>query len=139
VRSYQLTVTNVGLALTFNGIGMLAFITGLVEPIWAMIAIAVSVSVVLVNSSHAGCYLASIRDNPLPSQTISPTYFAISVAGVSTRLINSRTLPKQQEPCGLRKSQAHCPALMPVLMSSTIALRDSNEAARISPTVCRKQ
>jgi len=49
-RSYQLTVTNVGLALAFNGIGVLASMTGLVEPIWAMIAMAVSVSVVLVNS-----------------------------------------------------------------------------------------
>ena len=49
-RSYQLTVTNVGLALAFNGIGVLASMTGLVEPIWAMIAMAVSVSVVLANS-----------------------------------------------------------------------------------------
>lgn len=49
-RSYQLTVTNVGLALAFNGIGVLASMTGLVEPVWAMIAMAISVSVVLANS-----------------------------------------------------------------------------------------
>lgn len=49
-RSYQLTVTNVVLALSFNGIGVLASVTGLVQPVWAMIAMAVSVSVVLVNS-----------------------------------------------------------------------------------------
>jgi Cu+-exporting ATPase len=49
-RSYTLTATNVGLALTFNGIGVLAAITGVVEPVWAMVAMAVSVSVVLANS-----------------------------------------------------------------------------------------
>lgn len=49
-RSYQLTATNVGLALSFNGIGILAAATGAVAPIWAMIAMGVSVSVVLLNS-----------------------------------------------------------------------------------------
>ncbi len=49
-RSYQLTVTNVVLALSFNGIGVLAAVTGLVQPVWAMIAMAMSVSVVLINS-----------------------------------------------------------------------------------------
>ncbi|HEX7973121.1 MAG TPA: cation-translocating P-type ATPase, partial [Anaerolineales bacterium] len=49
-RSYRLTFTNVSLALSFNGIGVLASITGLVNPVWAMIAMAVSVTVVLSNS-----------------------------------------------------------------------------------------
>lgn len=49
-RSYRLTFSNVVLALTFNGIGVLAAITGVVYPVWAMIAMAVSVSVVLANS-----------------------------------------------------------------------------------------
>jgi Cu+-exporting ATPase len=49
-RSYRLTVTNVVLALSFNGIGVLAALTGLVAPVWAMLAMAVSVSVVLGNS-----------------------------------------------------------------------------------------
>lgn len=49
-RSYRLTVTNVALALAFNGVGVLAAVTGLVTPIWAMVAMAVSVSVVLANS-----------------------------------------------------------------------------------------
>ena len=39
-RSYRLTVTNVVLALAFNGLGVLASITGLVQPMWAMIAMA---------------------------------------------------------------------------------------------------
>lgn len=49
-RSYQLTVTNVTLALTFNGIGVLAAVAGIVQPVWAMVAMAFSVSVVLSNS-----------------------------------------------------------------------------------------
>jgi heavy metal translocating P-type ATPase len=49
-RSYRLTVTNVVLALSFNGIGVLAAMTGRVAPVWAMLAMAVSVSVVLGNS-----------------------------------------------------------------------------------------
>ncbi|MBN9492133.1 cadmium-translocating P-type ATPase, partial [bacterium] len=49
-RSYRLTVTNVCLAVGFNGIGVLAAVTGRVEPVWAMVAMAVSVSVVLGNS-----------------------------------------------------------------------------------------
>lgn len=51
-------------------------------------------------------------------------------------LINPRTLPKQHAPCGFRRSQAHCPALIPVLISSTIAARAAGEAVRISPTQC---
>jgi Cu+-exporting ATPase len=49
-RSYHLTATNVVLALTFNGIGVLAAVTGLVYPVWAMLAMALSVSLVLANS-----------------------------------------------------------------------------------------
>lgn len=49
-RSYRLTATNVGLALSFNGIGVAAAISGLVHPVWAMLAMAASVSVVLLNS-----------------------------------------------------------------------------------------
>ncbi len=49
-RSYRLTVTNVALALAFNGVGVLAAVTGRVQPAWAMVAMAVSVGVVLLNS-----------------------------------------------------------------------------------------
>jgi Cu+-exporting ATPase len=49
-RSYRLTFTNVVLALIFNGVGVLAAISGLVAPVWAMVAMAVSVSLVLANS-----------------------------------------------------------------------------------------
>ncbi len=49
-RSYRLTFTNVVLALVFNGVGVLAAISGFVQPAWAMLAMAVSVGLVLTNS-----------------------------------------------------------------------------------------
>lgn len=49
-RSYRLTFTNVVLALVFNGAGVLAAVSGLVAPVWAMLTMAVSVSLVLANS-----------------------------------------------------------------------------------------
>ncbi len=62
-RSYRLTVTNVALALAFNGAGVLAAVTGLVQPAWAMVAMAASVSVVLLNS-FAGRLLPPRRRPP---------------------------------------------------------------------------
>jgi Cu+-exporting ATPase len=49
-RSYRLTLTNVGIALVFNGAGVLAAVSGLLQPVWAMGAMGVSVSLVLANS-----------------------------------------------------------------------------------------
>ncbi len=49
-RSYQKTRQNVALAFLFNGIGIPAAATGLVHPVWAMVAMAVSVSSIFVNS-----------------------------------------------------------------------------------------
>jgi heavy metal translocating P-type ATPase len=48
--SFTKTVQNLALAFSFNGIGVPAAVTGLVHPIWAMIAMVLSVSTVLVNS-----------------------------------------------------------------------------------------
>lgn len=49
-RSFRKTVQNLSLAFTFNGIGVPLATTGLVHPVWAMIAMAASVSTVLLNS-----------------------------------------------------------------------------------------
>ncbi|MEK6711575.1 MAG: heavy metal translocating P-type ATPase, partial [Nitrospinota bacterium] len=49
-RSYRKTVQNVALAFAFNGVGVPLAVTGLVEPVWAMIAMAASVGAVLLNS-----------------------------------------------------------------------------------------
>ncbi|MHA2065133.1 MAG: heavy metal translocating P-type ATPase, partial [Candidatus Thorarchaeota archaeon] len=48
--SYKKTVQNVLLAFVFNGIGVPLAMTGLLHPVWAMIAMAGSVSAVLANS-----------------------------------------------------------------------------------------
>lgn len=49
-RSYRMTVANVGLALAFNGVGVLAAMSGQLAPVWAMLAMAVSVAMVLGRS-----------------------------------------------------------------------------------------
>ena len=49
-RSYRKTLQNVALAFLFNGIGIPAAATGLVYPVWAMVAMAISVSSIFINS-----------------------------------------------------------------------------------------
>lgn len=48
--SYRKTKQNVVLAFLFNGVGIPAAATGLVYPVWAMVAMAVSVTSIFVNS-----------------------------------------------------------------------------------------
>ena len=50
VSSYRKTKQNLALAFSFNGIGVAAAVTGLVSPVWAMIAMISSVTAVLANS-----------------------------------------------------------------------------------------
>jgi heavy metal translocating P-type ATPase len=49
-RSYRRMVQNVLLAFAFNGVGIPVAATGLVDPIWAMLAMAVSVTAIFLNS-----------------------------------------------------------------------------------------
>jgi P-type E1-E2 ATPase len=49
-RTYGKTVQNLSLAFAFNGVGVPLATTGLVAPVWAMAAMAASVSAVLLNS-----------------------------------------------------------------------------------------
>jgi heavy metal translocating P-type ATPase len=49
-RSYQKTRQNVALAFTFNGIGIPIAATGFLYPVWAMAAMAVSVTAIFANS-----------------------------------------------------------------------------------------
>lgn len=51
--AYRRTRHNVALAFTFNGIGIPLATTGLVQPVWAMIAMALSVTAIFVNSIGA--------------------------------------------------------------------------------------
>ena len=48
--SYRKTVQNVSLAFLFNGIGIPAAATGLVNPVWGMVAMAASVTTIFINS-----------------------------------------------------------------------------------------
>jgi heavy metal translocating P-type ATPase len=49
-RSFRKTVQNLSLAFAFNGVGVPLATTGMVHPVWAMIAMVASVSTVLLNS-----------------------------------------------------------------------------------------
>ncbi|MDA8250474.1 MAG: cation-translocating P-type ATPase [Rhodospirillales bacterium] len=49
-RSYAKMVQNVTLAFLFNGIGIPLAATGLIHPVWAMVAMAVSVTAIFINS-----------------------------------------------------------------------------------------
>ena len=62
-RSYRKTVQNLWLAFFFNGIGVPLATTGLVHPVWAMIAMAASVTAVLLNS-FGGRLLPARRQAP---------------------------------------------------------------------------
>ncbi|MFQ5523784.1 MAG: HAD-IC family P-type ATPase, partial [Acidimicrobiia bacterium] len=50
VSSYRKTKQNLALAFSFNTAGVAAAVTGLVSPVWAMIAMITSVTAVLANS-----------------------------------------------------------------------------------------
>lgn len=52
-RAYRRTRTNVALAFTFNGIGIPLAATGLVSPVWAMVAMAASVTTIFIKSLGA--------------------------------------------------------------------------------------
>ena len=49
-RSYRKIVQNVSLAFLFNGLGIPAAVTGLIYPIWGMVAMAASVTTIFINS-----------------------------------------------------------------------------------------
>ena len=49
-RSYRKMVQNVTLAFLFNGAGIPLAATGLIHPVWAMVAMAVSVTAIFINS-----------------------------------------------------------------------------------------
>ena len=79
-RSYRRTRQNVALAFVFNGIGIPAAVTGLVYPVWAMAAMAASVTTIFLNSIGARPSLlftaiASVGRHPTeqPAMTAEPT------------------------------------------------------------------
>lgn len=66
--SYTLTVRNVLLALGVNAVGLAAAVTGLLQPAWAMLAMAGSVSIVLLHTGGTPVRVRVGRGNsPVPS------------------------------------------------------------------------
>ncbi len=59
-NSYRKTKQNLAIAFAFNGVGVPAAVTGLVGPVWAMLAMITSVSLVLANSFGTKLRLRSI-------------------------------------------------------------------------------
>jgi P-type Cu+ transporter len=65
---------NVWLAFTFNGIGIPVAATGLINPIWAMVAMAVSVTAIFLNSlwGQPGLFLGAIMSVGSPPAASRP-------------------------------------------------------------------
>ena len=78
-KSYRKTKQNLLLAFAFNGIGVPLATTGLVYPVWAMIAMAASVTTVLLNSF--GGRLVSRRSKETDREAAEPeeTHVAFDV------------------------------------------------------------
>ncbi len=76
--AYRKTKQNVTLAFLFNGIGIPVATTGLVYPVWAMVAMALSVTTIFVNSlwGRPSLFFEAImsvgRAVPAPSPEIRP-------------------------------------------------------------------
>lgn len=65
--SYAKTKQNLALAFSFNGIGVPLAVTGLLHPVWAMVAMLASVSTVLLNS-FGGRLLKRVPEAPAPEK-----------------------------------------------------------------------
>ena len=61
-RGYRKMVQNIALAFLFNGIGLPLAATGLVYPVWAMLAMAASVTTIFINSlaGRSGLFLGAV-------------------------------------------------------------------------------
>jgi heavy metal translocating P-type ATPase len=74
--SYRKIVQNVSLAFLFNGIGIPAAATGLVYPVWGMVAMAASVTTIFINSLWGrGTYffqaIKTVGEQPLATARVN--------------------------------------------------------------------
>ncbi len=84
-RTYGKTVQNLTLAFSFNGIGVPLATTGLVMPVWAMVAMAASVTTVLLNSFWGR--LIPQRKRPAPTlEQVTLTVPSIHCMGCVTKI-----------------------------------------------------
>jgi heavy metal translocating P-type ATPase len=81
-RSYRKIVQNVSLAFLFNGLGIPAAATGLVYPIWGMVAMAASVTTIFINSlwGRGNYFFDAIKTVGHPAQMPSPTTASPAIA-----------------------------------------------------------
>ncbi len=84
-RTYGKTVQNLTLAFSFNGIGVPLATTGLVMPVWAMIAMAASVTTVLLNSFWGRLIPRRTRPEPKLEQ-VTLTVPSIHCTGCVTKI-----------------------------------------------------
>ena len=84
-RTYGKTVQNLTLAFSFNGIGVPLATTGLVMPVWAMIAMAASVTTVLLNSFWGRLIPQRTRPEPKLEQ-VTLTVPSIHCTGCVTKI-----------------------------------------------------
>jgi len=61
-HSYRKMLQNITLAFLFNGIGIPVAATGLIYPVWAMVAMAASVTTIFINSlqGRSGLFFGAI-------------------------------------------------------------------------------
>ncbi len=61
-RAYRKLLQNITLAFLFNGIGIPLATTGLINPVWAMVAMATSVTAIFINSlsGHAALFFGAV-------------------------------------------------------------------------------
>lgn len=80
--SYRKIIQNVSLAFLFNGIGIPAAATGLVHPIWGMVAMATSVTAIFINSlwGRGAYFFEAIKTVGHPPQAPSPAPPALAGA-----------------------------------------------------------
>lgn len=78
-------------ALSFNGIGVLAAVTGLVYPVWAMIAMVASVSTVLLNSFF-GRLLPSKREAKEEPATLKTKEAKMHSGNLRFKVIGDQTI-----------------------------------------------
>lgn len=75
-RSYAKMLQNVTLAFLFNGMGIPLAATGLVHPVWAMVAMAVSVTAIFINSlwGNPRLFIEAIRSvgQPIVASSARP-------------------------------------------------------------------